>query len=586
MLEGLEISVIRLSEILEDNENKRIDSEYFKKQFLNFFKNVPNLRQLGSLVKDGYRVVYENTKIIDKDEAIKKNSPIFLQATDLETPFINTNNLFHIDNEQWSRYPKGRITKGEILIEVKGKIDKVAIVPDDFPEKTLVSGSLFKLTVNNSISKNVLLTYLISKFGVAFKDRYKTNLLISYVSKPDLYRIPIPSFSSSFEKLIDNLFETLFISQKTSKQLYQQAEDTLMFEVGLNTLNSDFLRKLELELKPNKTPEETMEYLEKYSNTARNSFEAAHDIFMDMLDVHPNLIEDLLERGEVEIAKLLQQGMETKMKLQEYDIQQAQKNKELLIKGYEAQTNLMDLSEARLKNFNIKKLSDSFIKTGRLDAEYYQQKYEVIENVIKKNKYERLAKIVEIEKSIEPGSNYYTEEAGLPFYRVSDYNKLGLSKPNKELSKSFVEENQNLIEKIKPKKGTILFSKDGSVGTAYLLRENLNGITSGAILHLKIKDNKKIIPEYLTLTLNSNLVKMQAERDAGGSIILHWRKEEIEQVLVPILDINKQKEIADLVEQSFKLKTESERLLDVAKKAVEIAIEEGEENAMDYIKKN
>lgn len=38
--------------------------------------------------------------------------------------------------------------------------------------------------------------------------------------------------------------------------------------------------------------------------------------------------------------------------------------------------------------------------------------------------------------------------------------------------------------------------------------------------------------------------------------------------------------------QSFKLKTESERLLDVAKKAVEMAIEEGEDKAMEYIKKN
>lgn len=445
---------------------------------MKFFKDVPNLRPLGSLVKDGYRVVYENTKIVEKEEALERNFPMFLQATDLETPFIKTTNLFYVDSEQWERYPKGRITKGEILIEVKGKIDKVAIVPNDFPVRTLVTGSLFKLTVNEYISKNVLLTYLISKFGVAFKDRYKTNLLISFVSKPDLYRIPVPTFSKEFEKQIDILFEIIFNSQKESKQKYSKAENELLITVGL----LDF----ELSQEP----------------------------------------------------------------------------------------------------INIKQFRESFNITKRLDAEYYQKKYEQIIDKIKSQKYESLIKIVSISKSIEPGSDKYTVEGGLPFYRVSDYNKFGLSKPDKELTSSFVCENKSLIEKLKPKQGTILFSKDGSVGTAYLLRNDLDGITSGAILHLQVKNTNEILPEYLTLALNSKLVQMQAERDAGGSIILHWRKEEIEQVVVPIIDYKKQEQIAELVEESFKLKAESERLLEVAKKAVEMAIEENEAKALIFINEN
>ena len=79
---------------------------------------------------------------------------------------------------------------------------------------------------------------------------------------------------------------------------------------------------------------------------------------------------------------------------------------------------------------------------------------------------------------------------------------------------------------------------------------------------------------------------MQAERDAGGSIILHWRVSEIENVVVPIIDYAKQEKIAELIEESFSLKKQSEHLLEVAKKAVEIAIEENEETAMNYIKNN
>jgi len=79
---------------------------------------------------------------------------------------------------------------------------------------------------------------------------------------------------------------------------------------------------------------------------------------------------------------------------------------------------------------------------------------------------------------------------------------------------------------------------------------------------------------------------MQAERDAGGSIILHWRVSEIENVVVPVIDYDKQQQIANLIEQSFALKKQSENLLETAKKAVELAIEQDEEAALRYIRDN
>lgn len=234
---------------------------------------------------------------------------------------------------------------------------------------------------------------------------------------------------------------------------------------------------------------------------------------------------------------------------------------------------------------NVKSYKDSFLTSGRLDSEYYQKKYEEVVSHIKAQKYDMLSNLVTIKKSIEPGSDAYSDE-GLPFMRVSDFNKLGLSEPDKKLSSAFCSDNATLIKKFKPKKETILFSKDGSVGTAYMLRKDEDLITSGAILHLTVKDKSQIIPEYLTLALNSKLVQMQAERDAGGSIILHWRISEIENVVVPIIDYTKQEEIAKLVEESFRLKKQSEQLLETAKRAVELAIEQDEEAAMLYILQN
>jgi len=224
------------------------------------------------------------------------------------------------------------------------------------------------------------------------------------------------------------------------------------------------------------------------------------------------------------------------------------------------------------KSINIKTLKKSFLAKGRLDAEYYLLKYEEIITKVKKQPYEELGNLVGIKKSIEPGSDVYSD-TGLPFIRVADYNKFGLSTPDKYLTDSFCKENANLLQDLYLKKETILFSKDGSVGTAYLLKENMEAITSGAILHLTVKDKKKILPEYLTLVLNSFLVQQQAERDAGGSIILHWRINEIKEVIIPIVPMDFQKEIANLIKDSFKLRKESEKLLEEAKEMVEKEIE-------------
>jgi len=85
--------------------------------------------------------------------------------------------------------------------------------------------------------------------------------------------------------------------------------------------------------------------------------------------------------------------------------------------------------------------------------------------------------------------------------------------------------------------------------------------------------SSKVLPDYLTLVLNSIAVKMQAERDAGGSIIQHWKPSEIEQVVIPILPMPIQKELSEKVRRSFALRKESKHLLEEAKIMVERAIE-------------
>ena len=231
---------------------------------------------------------------------------------------------------------------------------------------------------------------------------------------------------------------------------------------------------------------------------------------------------------------------------------------------------------------SVKRLAESFKAIGRLDAEFYQPKYDILFDELKKFSCKSLGGshgIVNIKKSIEPGSNAYQDE-GVPFVRVSDVSKYEIMPPEIFLSYDIVEDTETLF----PKKDTILFSKDGSVGIAYKLERDEDIITSGALLHLTVRNTSEILPDYLTLVLNSPVVQMQAERDSNGAIIQHWKPSEIENVIVPVLDMDRQKELAGMVDKSFALRRQSKQLLEYAKQAVEIAIEQGEDTALAWLK--
>lgn len=231
---------------------------------------------------------------------------------------------------------------------------------------------------------------------------------------------------------------------------------------------------------------------------------------------------------------------------------------------------------------SVKTFKESFILTGRLDAEYYQPKYDQLFASLEHFPCKSLGGntgIVSIGKSIEPGSEAYQTE-GIPFVRVSDISKFEITEPKLYLSPDIVERPETLF----PKKDTILFSKDGSVGIAYKIEEDMQIITSGALLHITVRDTDDVLPDYLALVLNSPIVQLQAERDANGAVIQHWKPSEIEKVVIPVLEMSIQRDIAQKVQEAFDLRRRSKELLEYAKQAVEMAIEQGEETALDWLK--
>ena len=218
-------------------------------------------------------------------------------------------------------------------------------------------------------------------------------------------------------------------------------------------------------------------------------------------------------------------------------------------------------------------------RTERIDAEYFQPKYEEIVHAIKSyaDGWDRLGNLVTMKKCVEVGSKEYLNE-GIPFVRVSNISPFEITE-EKYISEALYAE----ILQHQPEQGEILFSKDATPGIAHYLREQPpQMIPSGGILRLKSK-TYKLNNEYLTLVLNSILTKEQVNRDVGGSVILHWRPDQVQGTVIPILPTEKQDQIQQKVTESFNLRKQSKHLLECAKRAVEMAIEQDEQTAIDWL---
>jgi len=444
----------------------------------------------------------------------------YLTAENIKNGYVDISNIRYVNNEVDRKNARARVAVDDVLISIKGTLGAIGVAEDWLlPANMNRDVAILKPLRNKELSAVVAL-FLMSRYGILQSSRGGSGGVQQMITLERLRKFISPVFSPEFCLSLNERLHEIQQLRVQTQVLYTQAETLLLDTLGM----ADFSAR---HSGAGRNPDN-----QKIFPPSGDQNHTAHAI---------NPLDSGLRRND-----------------------ETRGNDGVVV--------------------NIKSFKDSFAATGRLDAEYYQPKYEQVMAHIAAQAHDTLSALVTIKKSIEPGSDEYTDdEQGLPFMRVADYSKFGVTPPQKKIRASFVAENKDKLDALMPKEGTILFSKDGSVGEAYCLREDANFITSGAVLHLTVRNTKKLLPDYLTLALNSKLVKMQAERDAGGSIILHWRVGEIESVVVPLADMPTQQKIAALVQQSFTLKAESERLLAVAKRAVEMAIEQDELAAMDYL---
>lgn len=214
-------------------------------------------------------------------------------------------------------------------------------------------------------------------------------------------------------------------------------------------------------------------------------------------------------------------------------------------------------------NISIRTYKESYLKTGRLDAEYYQVKYDLIENIIKDyyGGYDKLD-ISEIKDD-----NFIpNEKEKYRYIELANIINGNITEPSEYLG-----ENLPTRARRKVRMGDLIISSvEGSLSSCALITEEFdNCIVSTGFYVLK---SNSINSETLLVIFRSELFQKYLNKFPSGTILSAISKDGLKNILIPNLDLKTQRKIEAKVKQSFELRDKSKELLENAKVKIEEAI--------------
>ena len=227
----------------------------------------------------------------------------------------------------------------------------------------------------------------------------------------------------------------------------------------------------------------------------------------------------------------------------------------------------------------VKNFSDTE-RAERIDADYFQPKYDRIISTIKNypGGWDTLGDLCSIKRGSLIKDSFYDQKGGRPYIRGGDFSGGFLSKDKLV----FINSEFNHRNETQVYENDIVFSLIGSVGETALVTSEFSGAYISNNTG-KIECKSPIFSVTLQILLASIIGKLYFEKYKTQTAQPKISDKDLHNFIIPILSEKKQAEIQQKVIESFNLHNHAKDLLESAKRAVEIAIEQDEQTAINWL---
>ena len=228
----MQFSIIKKSDI---DKARRFDAEYFKPYYielykilsLNFFK--PN-KELTT-IKSG-------TTPKNRNDTLKEGI-VLLKTDNIRNNILSPDEeYFYITPEVNNKMRSSQVFPRDVLINIVGAttdvIGRVAYIPYSFPTANITQAMAYCRIKDETILKpEFLFIYLQTFYGKGQIKRLARPTGQYNLNLNEVGQILIPVLHNNFQQQIENLVKQAYEHQKQSKQLYREAEQLLLEELGL-----------------------------------------------------------------------------------------------------------------------------------------------------------------------------------------------------------------------------------------------------------------------------------------------------------------------------------------------------------------
>ena len=207
---------------------------------------------------------------------------------------------------------------------------------------------------------------------------------------------------------------------------------------------------------------------------------------------------------------------------------------------------------------------------GRLDAEYFQPKYEEVLSALWKNNGVPLHEIASVRK----GRQARSTKGSIPYASIKDIS-------NNLIETSEFAQYDNRLVTVR-NNDLALAITGATIGKVGINTKNDKIAICGDLLKIRAKN---ISPHYLLSFLGLSIMTDLFQSNITGMTNGHLSPDTVKNIPVPILEEKTIERIDKGIKEAFNLRKQSKHLLECAKQAVELAIEQDEQTAMDWLEK-
>lgn len=232
--------------------------------------------------------------------------------------------------------------------------------------------------------------------------------------------------------------------------------------------------------------------------------------------------------------------------------------------------------QPRNRHDSIKYFSQSFIASGRLDAEYYQPKYDAWAERIKQCPagFDELGATCQIKEA-----NFSPDDAQTYRYiELSDIGSHGnITGATEDIGAALPTRARRRVAI-----GDVVVSSiEGSLQSVALVTDDYDNALCSTGFYVVRSDT--INAETLLVLFKSEAYQNLFKQACTGTILTAMPKEFFGRIPVPVIDVHVQQTIAEKVQASFAARRQSQQLLELAKQTVERAIESSEAEALEWL---